>query len=58
MTFSSRLALAIFVLVVDFATIAVPLCAILAAYVIVARPARFLYWVLRLYDDDHVPAGG
>jgi len=52
MTLPSRIALASLVLVVDFVTIAVPLCAIAAAYIIVMRPPRFLHLVLRLYDDN------
>jgi hypothetical protein len=55
MTRTSRIALAAVVLVVDFATVAVPLCAIAAAYVIVMRPTGFLHWVLRLYDDASAP---
>lgn len=47
-----RIALASLVLVVDFAMIVIPLCAIVAAYVIVMRPPVFLHWVLRLYDDN------
>ncbi|MFN2425114.1 MAG: hypothetical protein ABR587_01560 [Candidatus Binatia bacterium] len=51
MTFSSRLALASVLVIADFVAIAIPLCALGAAYVIMARPPAFLRMVLRLYDD-------
>lgn len=52
MTLPGRIALASLVLAVDLVTIAIPMCAIAAAYVIVMRPPRFLHLVLRLYDDS------
>jgi len=51
MTSLGRIALASLLVIVDFVTIAIPLCALAAAYVIVVRPPSFLHWVLRLYDD-------
>jgi len=51
MNLSTRLALAALILVVDLATIAVPLMACYAAFVIVRRPASFLGFVLKLYDQ-------
>lgn len=51
MKFSTRLAMAVFILVFDFVTFAVPLVACYSAYVIVMRPASFLGFVLRLYDE-------
>lgn len=52
---ASRVALAAGILVLDFVAFAVPIVAIVAAYVIVARPAAFLEWVVRLYDDRLSP---
>lgn len=57
MTFSSRLLLALLVIGVDVVAFAVPLAAFAVAYVLVARPAGFLHWVLRLYEDRTPPAG-
>jgi hypothetical protein len=42
-------ALAVLILAVDIVAFAVPLTAVAAAYVIVARPPGFLDWVRRLY---------
>jgi len=58
MKFSSRLLLALLVVGVDLLTIAVPLTAFAAAYVLLARPAGFLHWVIRIYDEDASRAGG
>jgi hypothetical protein len=60
MKFSTRLALAALIVVVDFATVFVPLVACYAAFVIVMRPASFLGFVLRLYDegDSRAQASG
>ncbi|MFN2377633.1 MAG: hypothetical protein ABR538_13920 [Candidatus Binatia bacterium] len=58
MTFSSRLFLAVLVIGVDILAFAVPLAAFAVAYVLVARPAGFLQWVLRLYDDQGRAAAG
>lgn len=57
MTFTSRLFLALLVIAVDVVAFAVPLAAFAVAYVLVARPAGFLNWVLRLYDDQALPPG-
>lgn len=46
-----RLGLALTILVVDIATVGVPLTAFFAAWVVVRRPAWFLGMVLRLYED-------
>jgi hypothetical protein len=51
MSLTARLALAALILVVDIATIAIPLAACYAAWVIVRRPASFLGFVLRLYGE-------
>jgi hypothetical protein len=56
MKFSTRLALAVLIVVFDFVTFAVPLAACYAAFVIVMRPASFLGFVLRLYDEGGSPA--
>jgi hypothetical protein len=50
MSAPGRLALAAAIVVVDLALFAVPLVALVAAYVIVARPPWFRDWVRRLYD--------
>ncbi len=52
MSFPSRLALALAIVAVDLVAFALPLGSLFAAYVIVARPAVFLHWVLRLYGGD------
>jgi hypothetical protein len=39
------------IVVVDAAAFAVPLAALLIAYVLLARPARFGEWVGRLCDE-------
>jgi len=44
-----RVALAVLVVAVDLVAFALPLTALAAAYVIVARPPGFLAWVRRLY---------
>jgi hypothetical protein len=44
-----RVALAAIIVAVDVLLFAVPLTALAAAYVIVARPPGFLDWVRRLY---------
>jgi hypothetical protein len=57
MTLAQRLIVAALILLIDFLAFAVPLMAIVMAYVIVARPARFLQWVLLVYDDRNKAAG-
>jgi hypothetical protein len=49
MSTAERVALAVLILAVDIVAFAVPLTAVAAAYVIVARPPGFLDWVRRLY---------
>jgi hypothetical protein len=51
MTLSKRIVIAILIVVVDLVAFAVPLSAIAIAYVVLARPARCLRWVVLLYDD-------
>jgi hypothetical protein len=57
MALSKRLALAAAIVAVDLVAFAVPLAAVAIAWVIVARPARFLEWVLRIYGDQATPPG-
>jgi hypothetical protein len=49
MTMTERVTLAVMIVAVDLLVFAVPLTALAAAYVIVARPPSFLEWVRRLY---------
>ncbi|RKT45438.1 hypothetical protein [Thiocapsa rosea] len=49
MRLAHRLVLALLIVVVDTAAFAVPLAALLLAYVLLARPPWFLNWVDRLY---------
>jgi hypothetical protein len=49
MRLAHRLVLALLIVVVDTAAFAVPLAALLLAYVLLARPAWFRDWVERLY---------
>jgi hypothetical protein len=46
-----RLALATLVVIVDLIAFAVPVTAIAIAYILVARPPKFLNWVLLLYGS-------
>jgi len=46
---ASRLLLALLLLIADAVAFVVPLTALVAAYVIVARPAWFRDWVDQLY---------
>ncbi|MCO5760048.1 MAG: hypothetical protein NHG36_00860 [Chromatiaceae bacterium] len=50
MQLRERLTWALLIVVVDAAAFAVPLAALLIAYVLLARPAWFREWVGRLYD--------
>ena len=52
MDLRKRIALAALVIVVDLIAFAVPLTAIAIAYVLLARPTRFLDWVLLLYQKQ------
>lgn len=49
MHIAHRLLLALLIVVVDTAVFAVPLVALLLAYVLLARPGWFRDWVDRLY---------
>jgi hypothetical protein len=49
MRLAHRLVLALLIVVVDTAAFAVPLAALLLAYVLLARPVWFRDWVERLY---------
>jgi len=49
MSAAERVALAVIIVAVDLLVFAVPLTALAAAYVILARPPGFLDWVRRLY---------
>ena len=51
MRLAQRLIWALLIVVVDVAAFAVPLAALLIAYVLLARPAWFREWVGRLYDE-------
>jgi hypothetical protein len=46
---SDRLIWALLIVVVDTVVVVIPLCAMVLAYVIVARPAWFRRWVDDLY---------
>jgi hypothetical protein len=51
MSVSDRLILAVVLVVMDTVAFALPLTALVLAYVIVARPPWFLAWVRRLYGS-------
>jgi len=51
MRLADRLAWALLVVVVDTAAFAVPLAALLLAYVLVARPPWFRDWVGQIYRN-------
>jgi hypothetical protein len=51
-----RYLLAVLIVAADAVAIVVPLAAVFAAYVVVARPPWFLRWVLRLYEDRGLDA--
>jgi hypothetical protein len=50
MRLAERLFWALLIVVVDAVAFAVPLAALVIAYVVLARPAWFRKWVGRLYD--------
>jgi hypothetical protein len=50
MTLWQRVAIAAAVVLVDLIAFAIPLTAIGIAYIVLARPTRFLDWVLALYE--------
>jgi hypothetical protein len=54
---AERLLWAFLFIVVDAAAFALPLAALLIAYVLLARPAWFRDWVERLYQDAPRSAG-
>jgi hypothetical protein len=49
MRLAHRLVLALLIVVIDTAAFAVPLAALMLAYILLARPAWFRDWVDRLY---------
>ena len=51
MGLAERLMWAVLVVVIDTAAFAVPLAALLIAYVLLARPPWFRDWVGRLYGE-------
>jgi hypothetical protein len=50
MSTTERVVLAVALVLLDLVAFALPLTALAAAYVIVARPPAFLTWVRRLYE--------
>jgi hypothetical protein len=50
MSTTERVVLAVALVLLDLVAFALPLTALAAAYVIVARPPAFLEWVRRLYE--------
>ncbi len=58
MTTTERVLLAVALVAVDVVLFAVPLTAIGAAYVLIARPPWFRDWVSRLYTDPSIPGAG
>ncbi len=50
MTYAQRILLAILILLVDFVIFFLPVLALFAAYVLIARPPWFKTWVDRLYE--------
>lgn len=51
MRLTERLVWALIILSVDAAAFALPLAALVLAYVLLARPRWFLDWVTRLYRE-------
>lgn len=49
MSFTERVSLATLIVIVDLALFFVPLAAVLAAYILLARPAWFLGLVKKIY---------
>jgi len=52
MTASARLILALVIFLADFVIFVIPLSALFAAYIILARPPWFKDWVLKLYERN------
>lgn len=50
MTNNERLIWAIAIVIIDFLTIGIPLAALAAAYVLIARPVWFKNWVEKIYS--------
>ena len=48
---NERFLIAAAIVILDVAVIAIPITAVFAAYVLVARPSWFRAWVERLYQD-------
>jgi hypothetical protein len=53
-----RMAIAGAVVLLDLVAFAVPLTALLVAYVVLVRPPRFLHFVVALYADRDAPEAG
>jgi hypothetical protein len=51
MRLADRLVWVLLIVSVDFAAFAVPLAAVLIAYILLARPLWFRDWVEHLYQD-------
>ena len=51
MSFGERLLLASMIVLIDVVIFVLPLTALFAAYILLARPAWFREWVLDLYSD-------
>lgn len=51
MRFVDRLVLALLIVVIDALAFAIPLAALVIAYVLLARPVWFRAWVERTYRD-------
>jgi hypothetical protein len=53
MRLANRLVFAFIIVIADTLAFAIPLTALLIAYVLLARPPWFRDWVERLYRTDH-----
>ena len=51
MNFGERLLVASVILLLDILIFALPLTALFAVYVLMARPVWFKDWILRVYED-------
>ena len=52
MTLSQRVLLAAAILIIDVVAVFIPLSALVAAYIILARPPWFREWVGSLYSES------
>ncbi len=52
MTHSQRILLAVAIIVVDVVAVFIPLTAVVAAYIILARPPWFREWIARVYSES------